>query len=75
MSRGAFTLAATRPTKKSRPDATGLSRGAFTLAATRPTKKSRPDATGLSRGGSRSLLCSFKRETPRGKPVASGRDF
>jgi hypothetical protein len=30
------------------------------------------DATGLARGGSRSLLSTFKREAPRGKPVASG---
>jgi hypothetical protein len=38
-----------------------------------PTKKTCLDATALCRGGSRSQLCSYKREAPRDKPVASFR--
>ena len=53
-------------------DATGLPRGVSRWTLTRLCQPARLDATALSRGGSRSQLCSLKRETPRGKPVASG---
>ena len=50
----------------------GLAPWSLTLDATPILLTPKLDATGLPRGGSRSQLNSRDRETPRGKPVASG---
>jgi hypothetical protein len=69
--RGALMFAAKPESKTKAPDATGLPRGALMFAAKPESKTKAPDATGLPRGGSRLLLFSRERESPRDKPVAS----
>src|SRR5215813_7487517 len=71
LNHGLTRIEISRALHKNRERCHGLVPWSFTLVATSPHSSISVDATALGRGGSRSQLNSNKRETPRGKPVAS----